>query len=115
MQRTPASYDYHCLLLDGSLADSDSVTYGINFRSPLNDLEHFHVANTQLPQDVMHVLFEGVIKDELNHLLKYLVASNHFSQDLLNDRIACFHYTPDESRNKPCSINLQKSISQSGK
>ena len=32
------------------------MTYGINFRSPLNDLSHFHVANAQLPQDVMHVL-----------------------------------------------------------
>ena len=87
----PASYDYHCSLLDGCLDDSDSVTYEVNFHSPLNDLKHFHVANSQLPQDVMHVLLEGVVKDEL----KYLVASNYFSGDLLNERIVCFYYTPE--------------------
>ena len=114
MPRTPESYDYHCSLLDGCLADADSVTYGINIRSPLNDLSNFHVANIQLPQDVMHVLLEGIVKNELNVLLQHLVASRYFSDDLLNERIACFHYTSDESKNKPCSINLKKSISQSG-
>ena len=53
LPRTPENYDYHCSLLDGCLADSDSVTYGVNYRSPLNSLKHFHVANSQLPQDVI--------------------------------------------------------------
>ena len=60
----PQSYDYHCTLLSGPLADQDSTTYGINNRSPLNDLKHFHAANFQLPQDIMHIVLEGVVPYE---------------------------------------------------
>ena len=68
--RTPAAYDYHCSLLSGEMAESDSVTYRICYRSPLNDIEHFHVANMmQMPQDVMHVLFDGVLGMEIHMML----------------------------------------------
>lgn len=39
--RTPETYDYHCSLLDGPLGEESSTTYGINYRSCLNDLEIF--------------------------------------------------------------------------
>ena len=74
--RTLAAYDYHSSLLDGCLADSDSVSYGVNLCSPLNDLKDFHVANVLLPQDVMRALLDV----ELNLLL---VALNHFSKDCI--------------------------------
>ena len=68
--RMPAAYDYHCSLLSGDMAESDSVTYGIRYRSLLNDLEHFHVANMmQMLQDVMHVLFEGVLAMEVHMMI----------------------------------------------
>ena len=41
------------------LGKEDSVTYGVKFSSSLNDLDNFHVIE-QLPQDIMHVLVEGV-------------------------------------------------------
>ena len=47
--------------MSGPLAETDSVTYGINFSSTLNSLAYFHVANNQLPQDVMNILLEGVL------------------------------------------------------
>ena len=59
--RSPSNYDYHCSLLDGPLAAYESVTYGINYRSPLNEIEGFHSAGGQMAQDIMHVLFEGVL------------------------------------------------------
>ena len=103
--RTRASYDYHCSLLDGPLSYEDSVTYGINFRSPLNDLQYFHVADMQLPQDIMHVLFEGVIPYETKLLLTEFVShKKYFTISYLNARIACFHYSPDESADKPNSL-----------
>ena len=39
----------------------NSLHYGpLNYRSPPNDIEHFHVASMmQMPQDVMHDLFGG--------------------------------------------------------
>ena len=39
--RTPKTYDYHCALLDGPLSYEDSVTYGVNALSPLNDIDTF--------------------------------------------------------------------------
>ena len=59
--RTPAQYDFYCSLLNGPLATFDSTTYGVNSRSPLNQIDNFYVANGQLPQDIMHVIFEGVM------------------------------------------------------
>ena len=69
------SYDYHCSLLSGSLAAADSVTYGNNYKSLLNELEYFHVSYGQLPQDAMHILLEGIILHSLKLMLQYYV--NH--------------------------------------
>ena len=117
MPRTKESYDYHCSLLTGGhFPAADSVTYGINYESALNQLSHFHVANSQLPQDIMHVLLEGVVKLELSLLLNYLVSSRYITENLLNDRIENLNYTIDEKRNKPCSIDMKSlSFHQSGK
>ena len=99
--RTPEVHDYHCSLLDGALANSDSVTYGITSKSPLNEIPHFHVA-TMLPQDVMHILFEGVVPRELKLMLaNFIETKKIFSLDELNDRIRHFSYGRSEARNKP--------------
>ena len=102
--RTPETYDYHCALLDGPLSYEDSVTYGVNALSPLNDIDNFHVIN-QLPQDIMHVLLEGVIPYELVHMLTYFVVNRkYFKIDQLNDRITCFAYSNQEAKDKPSPI-----------
>ena len=91
--RDPASYDYHCSLLDGTLATEDSTTYGINYRSPLNQITGFHVAKSQLPQDVMHILLEGVLNLEIKLLLNAFVSiKKYFTIDILNERIQNFTY-----------------------
>ena len=103
--RTPATYDYHCSLLCGPLAEADSVTYGVNYHSVLNDLVYFHVANNQLPQDVMHVLLEGVVPYTIKCLLRSLICDKKYlTLNLLNERIYCFGYSRIESRNKPCEL-----------
>ena len=52
-------YEYHVSLLGGTFGSDDSITYGLNYSSPLNDVKYFHVSNGQLPQDIMYTLFEG--------------------------------------------------------
>ncbi len=100
--RDPASYESHCQRLEGPLAQSDSVTYGINYRSPLNTIPFYHVANSQLPQDIMHVLLEGVLPMETKLMLRALISEKKFfSLDLLNERIMSFSYGKAEARNKP--------------
>lgn len=70
--RTPDTYDYHCSLLRGDLDKENSITYGIRCRSALNRINDFHVVD-HLPQDIMHVLFEGVVPYELSLLLTDLL------------------------------------------
>ena len=67
---TSCEHQHHISLLNGPLAEADSTTYGVCYNSPLNDIKYFHVANSmQMPQDVMHVLFEGVLSMELQMLI----------------------------------------------
>ena len=101
--RTPASYDYHCSLLNGPLAEADSTTYGVCYNSPLNDIEYFHVANgMQMPQDVMHVLFEGVLSMEVQMLItSYIKIKKVLTLATLNERLEAFDFGPNESKNRP--------------
>lgn len=72
------------------------------YRSPLNDISSYHVAAGQIPQDIMHVLFEGVLHFELRLMLNAFVSEEHlFSLELLNSRITNFIYGRNELRNKP--------------
>jgi len=88
--------------LGGILSEEDSVTYGINYKSALNQINHFHVANSQLPQDVMHVVLEGVLNLETQLILSSFVNDEKFfTLDFLNQRIAHFPYGRSEKRNKP--------------
>lgn len=80
----------------------DSITYGINHNSTLNRIDFFHVANTQLPQDVMHVILEGILNLETQLLISSFVHDeSYFTLDFLNERIANFPYGRSEKRNKP--------------
>jgi len=87
------NYDYYCSLLTGPLASVESVTYGINYRSSLNDISGFHVAGFQMPQDIMHILFEGVLHKEIQLMLNiFLHVEKYFILDTLNGRIENFAY-----------------------
>lgn len=118
--RTPATYDYHCSLSVGHLAKESSVTYGVTGASPLNELHNFHVVN-QLPQDIMHVLLEGVIPFELTLLLNHFVTDRkYFTIAELNDLLTSFSFTHQEAKDRPSPIKQQvcagsASLSQSGK
>jgi hypothetical protein len=114
--RDPVSYDYQCSLLDGPLADHDSTTYGINYRSPLNEITGFHVANSQIPQDVMHIILEGTLPLETKLMLtSFIKDKKYFDIQFLNDRMSKFYYGKTESRNKPPKEFTIKSFSTDGK
>ena len=101
-RRTPAEYDYHCSLLQGPLASADSTTYGINYCSALNRVEGFHAVGAQIPQDIMHVLFEGVLHLEVKLMLKhFIVDMGYFTLETLNSRMESFAYSRKESTSKP--------------
>ena len=95
----------------------DSVTYGINYRSPLNDIPFYHVANTQLPQDIMHVILEGVLSLEVKLMLSvYISDKKYFTIDFLNERIMSFSYGKSEARNKiPKALEIDHLLSRHSK
>lgn len=118
--RTPASYDYHCSLLSGPLAQADSVTYGVNYESALNRLQDFHVCNNQLPQDIMHIILEGVVPYTMKAMLhSYINVKRYFTLYDVNQRILHFKYSRAESKSKPTQISSNSlrdegSLHQSG-
>ena len=102
------------------MSSSDSVTYGVNQRSTLNDLFGFHVADGQLSQDIMHILLEGVLPYELKLMLNdFINVKQYLDLEFLNDRVFCFTYSPEEAKDKPPPIKVQDltvgKISMSGK
>lgn len=118
--RDSVNYEYHCSLLTGVLRESDSVTYEINYKSTLNKLDYFYAGNGQLPQDVMHILLEGVLPYTIKAILQSFVCEKcFFTIEILNQRILSFRYSRSESKNKPSQISSSVStddgtISQSG-
>ena len=67
------------------------------------------MANNQLPQDIMHVLFEGVIPYEMKHMLAAFFSNRYFSLAYLNSKIECFSYTQEEVGDKPSPLS-QKAL-----
>ncbi len=97
------SCNYHCSLLNGSLPKETSTIYGITHNSPLNELSNFHVVD-QLPQEVMHILLEGVVPYELSLMLASFIDQKYLVVELFNDRITCFAYSTQEAKNIPSPI-----------
>lgn len=88
--------------MNGPYASDNSTTYGLNYSSPLNEVHYFHVANGQLPQDIMHTLFEGVLPKEIQLMLQHFVFVDHlFNLDLFNARLSHFVYGRSDLKNKP--------------
>ena len=100
--RDPETHDGHCSLLSGPLASEDSTTYGVNGPSCLNEIKYFHVANFQMPQDIMHVLLEGALPLETRLMLNvFIYDDGYFTLEHLNQRVKSFTYGRVEARTKP--------------
>ena len=79
---------------DGS---SISVEFGINRRSSLDSLSDFSVVEN-MPHDIMHDLFEGVIPYELKLLIGYCINKSYFSIHTLNHRLSAFDFGYSEGQ-----------------
>ena len=53
----------------------------------------------------MHNLLEGIVHDELTHLLNHCLSQKYFKLNDVNERILCFDYGYSESSNKPAVID----------
>ena len=100
--RTPEKHEEQCQLLLGSDRATKSVKYGINRTSILEEVPGFSVVNG-LPHDIMHDLFEGVVKYELLLFLPYCISEGYFTISDLNSRLQGYDFGSDD---KPSAFSL---------
>ena len=98
--RTPQKHEQQCQLLLGLGRATRSVEYGINRTSILEEVSGFSVI-MGLPHDVIHDLFEGVVKYELLLFLPYCLSRGYD----LNSRIRGFDFSQED---KPSVFNKTK-------
>lgn len=79
------------------------TTYGINRRSKLVDFPAFDLIQ-QTPQDIMHIILEGVAPMEIKYVLKHLVLSGQFELDMFNSALQSFPLSATDMRDKPCLL-----------
>ena len=90
------------------------TTYGINRRSKLVDFPAFDLIR-QTPQDIMHIILEGVAPMEIKCVLKYLVLSGQMELDVFNSAMQSFPLSPVDVRDKPCPISVSTLASNDNK
>lgn len=111
--RTPATYNHMCTLLSSLNDGYHSTTFGINRRSPLNELCHYHVCDYGLPPDVMHDLLEGYLPYTLKLMLSHFITTlKLFTLDELNQAIKNFDYGYAETSRPQCLTSDSLSISK---
>ena len=92
-----------------------STTCGINRTSILSKVENFDVCQC-FPQDIIHILFEGVVPYETKLLLRVLIdEKNFFTLSTLNQRIASFIFGYMDSKNQPSQIARETINGREGK
>lgn len=100
--RTAEKHQQHLDDIIGS--SSNSVEHGINRSSELDQIPNFSVTQN-LPHDIMHDLFEGVVPYEMKLLLTRLVDAKYFTIAILNDRLRRFDYGYIEKSDKPSQLD----------
>jgi len=90
------------------------TTYGINRRSMLVDFPAFDLIQ-QTPQDIMHIILEGVAPMEIKCVLKHLVLSGQMELDMFNSAIQSFPFSAVDVRDKPCPISVSTLASNDNK
>lgn len=102
--RTAAKHHNQVSTLTGSSYAAHSVNYGINHPSELDNIPNFSVAEN-LPHDIMHDLFEGVVPYEMKLLITHLVNVKHFTVATFNDRLRRFDFGYIECSDKPSELD----------
>ena len=87
-----------------NVRDQLSTTYGVNRLSVLDKIAHLDVCKC-MPEDIMHVLLEGLVPYETKLVLKKLIdESRCFTLKELNHRIESFDYGYMNKKNQPTLI-----------
>lgn len=97
-----------------ALAKHYSVNYGLVRRSILGEFPGFDITE-QLPQDLMHILLEGVMPYVVKCMLQHYIAEHLITIELINSRIMEFRYGYSQVKDKPEPINPESLTNKPGK
>ena len=110
--RTKEVHQSHLARIDQ--CPEDKVTYGVNSRSPFEELPYFDVT-TSLPPDAMHDLLEGVIPLVLKLVISKAHTEKHITVTELNEELRKLSIGQNDKRNKPVKISERvKTVGVSG-
>lgn len=91
-----------------------SVNYGLDRRSILSKIPGFKITE-QLPQDLMHILLDGIIPYVVKCMLQYYIAKGSITVDVINSRLMEFRYGYSQVKDKPEPINPESLTDKPGK
>ncbi|KAK7886077.1 hypothetical protein WMY93_025698 [Mugilogobius chulae] len=94
--------------------NSLKTTYGINRRSMLVEFPLFDLIQ-QTPQDIMHVILEGIAPLEVKCVLNHLIQAGYIDLDTINSGILGFPYSPLDVRDRPTPISVSTITSNDNK
>ena len=97
-----------------ALAQHYSVNYGLDRKSILSEFPGFKITE-QLPQDLMHILLEGVMPNVVKYLLQHYIAKGLITVAQINSRIMEFEYGYSQVKDKPEPINPESLKDKPGK
>ena len=96
------------------LATHYSVNYGLVRRSILNEFPGFKITE-QLPQDLMHILLEGVMPYVVKCMLQHYISENLITIHKINSRVMEFQYGYSQVKDKSELINAEQLSDKPGK
>ena len=97
-----------------SLKNALMTTHGIKRRSKLLDFPGYDLIQ-QTPQDIMHIMLEGVVQQEIKCALKHIILSGHIDLDSINSVTQGFPYSNRDIKDKPCPISVSTMASDDNK
>lgn len=79
------------------------IVDGVKRACPLDRLQYFQTAKG-FPPDILHDLFEGIVREELALCFNYFISCKFFTLEDLNNGIRTFPYRFADKLNKPHKI-----------
>ncbi|XP_034057976.1 uncharacterized protein LOC117536966 isoform X2 [Gymnodraco acuticeps] len=117
-KRTVEKHIRQCIEIERAstefLKSALKTTYGINRKSKLVEFPAIDLIQ-QTPQDIMHIILEGIAPMEIKCVLKYLILSGQMELDIFNSAMQSFPFSSIDVRDKPCPVSVNTLSSNDNK
>lgn len=109
--RNRDNYDEALRIIKDSTSVDFIETKGIKYECSLNKLDYFHILNNY-NVDLMHDIYEGIVRHLLLHLIEYCVDKDVFTFDLMSAYVENFDYGRLNRHSNPSTLLAKKNVGQ---